>query len=514
MADEDMEVDAPAPEELLVTRRSRRSTAGNRMQAAMAEMELDDSLKDGDDDADYANDKDEEDVFDADFESTDEEAQDEEMTGEMAAQEEEKRARKATRSRLEKATDAAHARNKATFDPQAIAIPSSKRRVALGGAVNAATGEAIAERSGDQRPTAHRQSMRKHTILNTSLTETRLKRSEEKKAAQVPKKPRREVRTLSQTELIARALDAEEGNIVEHRDYLKVEEEKRRRARVVRPVVQGPLLRWVSRVEEVKVPIPPPLVYNYGYTGGTSGGFIFPSYQPVGAAGGTLNTLPTSTSNTPVNSNPAAQTYIPSTSFTNNPLNAYIPSHPSYLPAAGPYIPPIPATRTEKVARNYVVHEEAQGPEIPPSNTLPGRSTSNRSQNTNIPKPAWGSTMTALFGSHVNWEEVKVYAGKGRPMSKSNCFIPGSLDIVLLNSSHCTLYLLAILLGRPIQTCPLTGRAARYRDPRTGVPFADVGAFETLTRVLNHEYVWTPEIGAYVRQEAPVAKLVAAEDPE
>lgn len=88
----------------------------------------------------------------------------------------------ATRTRLEKATDAAHARNKATFDPQAAPTPSKpKRRVALGGAVNAATGETIVERSGGQRPTAHRQSLRKHTVLNTSLTETRLKRSEEKK---------------------------------------------------------------------------------------------------------------------------------------------------------------------------------------------------------------------------------------------------------------------------------------------------------------------------------------------
>lgn len=38
---------------------------------------------------------DEEDIFDADFESTDEEAQDNEAVGELAAQEEEKRARKA-----------------------------------------------------------------------------------------------------------------------------------------------------------------------------------------------------------------------------------------------------------------------------------------------------------------------------------------------------------------------------------------------------------------------------------
>ncbi|KAJ7475652.1 YL1 nuclear protein-domain-containing protein [Mycena latifolia] len=452
-------------DELLVTRRSRRSTAGNRMEAAMAEMELDESMKDAEDDMDYTNGKDEEDIFDADFESTDEEAQDEEVAGELAARDEEKRARKATRSRLEKATEAAHARNKATFDPQATATPKQKRRVALGGAVNAVTGEAIVGR----RP-AHRQSMRKHTVLNTSLTETRLKRSEEKKAAQAPKKPRPEGRTASQAELIARALDAEEGNIVEHRDYLKLEEEKRRRARVVRPAVEGPLLRWVSRVEEVKVVVPPPPVYTYGYAsyaGGSSGGFLFPAYQPP--TGGT--------SSNPVNSNLPASANIPS--ISNTAPNTTISAHPFYRPTAAPYIPytpPVAVTRTEKVARNYVVHEETQGPELVPSNALAGRSSHNRSQNVSTPKPSWGATMSALFGTHVNWEEVKVYAGKGRPMA------------------------------RPVQTCPLTGRPAPYRDPRTGVPFADVGAFETLTRLLNHEYVWAPEIGAYVRQEAPVDK--------
>ncbi|KAJ6577256.1 YL1 nuclear protein-domain-containing protein [Mycena capillaripes] len=465
-----MDADAPMPpEELLVTRRSRRSTAGNRMEAAMAEMELDESMKDAEEDADYTNDKDEEDIFDADFESTDEEAQDEEVAGETAAQEEEKRARKATRTRLEKATDAAHARNKATFDPQAASTPPKpKRRVALGGAVNAATGETIFERDGGQRPTAHRQSMRKHTVLNTSLTETRLKRSEEKKASQTPKKVRADAPTISQAELIARALDAEEGNIVEHRDYLKLEEEKRRRARVVRPTVQGPLLRWLSRVEEVKVvvPPPPPPAYNYGYAGGSSGGFVFPTYQPGSAMG--------SNSHIPAPYASSSGT-IPQTTYAG-------PSNITYRPNPGvpyiPYTPSMPPTRTEKVARNYVVHEETQSPETANA----GRSASNRSLNTNVPISAWGATMAALFGSHVNWEDVKVYTGKGRPMS------------------------------RPAQTCPLTGRPARYRDPRTGVPFADIGAYETLTRILNHEFVWSPEIGAYIRQEPPGVKPAAMEE--
>jgi vacuolar protein sorting-associated protein 72 len=46
----------------------------------------------------------------------------------------------------------------------------------------------------------------------------------------------------------------EEGNIVEHKNYLSVEEEKRKRAHAVRATISGPLLRWVSRHETVTVP--------------------------------------------------------------------------------------------------------------------------------------------------------------------------------------------------------------------------------------------------------------------
>ena len=62
------------------------------------------------------------------------------------------------------------------------------------------------------------------------------------------------MRALTQDELIARALDMEEGNIVEHKNYLFVEEEKRKRAHAVRATISGPLLRWVSCCETVSVP--------------------------------------------------------------------------------------------------------------------------------------------------------------------------------------------------------------------------------------------------------------------
>lgn len=61
-------------------------------------------------------------------------------------------------------------------------------------------------------------------------------------------------------------------------------------------------------------------------------------------------------------------------------------------------------------------------------------------------------------------------------------------------------------IARQIQTCPITGLQARYRDPRTGVPYANAGAFRILSRLLAHEYVWSPAgapggIGVFVGHE-------------
>ncbi|KAG6840715.1 hypothetical protein C0991_004858 [Blastosporella zonata] len=507
------------------------------MEAALAEMALDTAVESIEDDVDFVNDKDEEDVFGSDFESTDEEAAQEDADiGDKATQEEEKRARKDARSRLERATAAAHARQKVTFNPQEATTSKlkpkdPKRRVSLGVAVNVETGEVLpAERSRRKR-----HSQRKHTILNTSAAVARLKQSEEKKAA-TPKKAKIESKTYTQAELIALALDNEEGNIVDHRDYLKVEEEKRRRARVVRTAVEGPLIRWISRAEEIKVVVPPPPAptftparagfsympystmgstpygqstpYTYsagvfphmatagyatGYalapvatastaTAGPSSESVAASQQPSQQVPQSTSVLPRPTSQpltqsvpsttpqvTPASQIPTSQLSAQPTSTqstpqltsgpTSQPATMAVPYQPTHY---NPYLaqlqsvwspppPPPPVEKIEKVTKNYVVHELAQTEAAP--------------------KPPWNETMSAMFGDDVQWDELKVYVGKNRPLS------------------------------RPKQTCPITGKQANYLDPRSGVPFADVRAFEVLTKLLAHEFTWSPSLGRYVGQD-------------
>jgi hypothetical protein len=157
--------------------------------------------------------------------------------------------------------------------------------------------------------------------------------------ALLTKKTKVQSRLPTQAELIAWALDNEEGNIKSHRDYLIFEEEKRKQAQVIRAAIQGPLLRWVSRAEEAQVVVEPP-----------------------------------------------PRQYFPPFIFAPHP----------------PPPPPQPIVRKEKVNKNYVVHELGQYDAVP--------------------QPNWQETMTAMFGEHVNWGDLKVYVAKGRPLSKFFAF--------------------------------------------------------------------------------------------
>lgn len=161
----------------------------------------------------------------------------------------------------------------------------------------------------------------------------------------------------------------EEDNIAEHRNYLSLEEERRRLARVVRMAVQGPLLRWVSKREDVLIEVPPQ------------------AQQPV--AGHTPLHPYSSTDSTRLSaiSQSVAQ-----------PESEHFITPSASLPASNQFTFP-PEPQKVKVCKNYVVHE--------------------LEQSENAPRPLWHKTMTAMFGDHANWEEMKVYTTKGRPLCMS-----------------------------------------------------------------------------------------------
>ncbi len=372
-----------------------------------------------------------------------------------------------------------------------------------------------------------------------------------------PKRVKTKIKAPTQAELIAQALDMEEGNTEEHRNYLTLEEEKRKKARVVRTSVEGPLIRWISKKEEVTVrvqppapplppapapasarsagkpyvhyryPLPPspsasspsapvtPYTYTapqYPPTGYTPNAYTptSPTYQYSSAQYNTPYPPPQYTSqySAPSARSPIAPTQslpfpqwpppppayaqttlttpaspqVPAVITAPKPISASAPSPATVAPSptisafvAPNSLPPVPSEpieRKETVARQYVVHELDQ-------TDKPSR-------------PNWASTMTAMFGKHVNWENARVYTAKGRPF--------GRCPVI-----HITVYRLKHdSAARPTQTCPITGKVAKYLDPRTNVPYADLGAYRVLSAVLRHEYVWSPTLACYVSREGSV----------
>lgn len=304
------------------------------------------------------------------------------------------------------------------------------------------------------------------------------------------------------------------------------------------PAVEGPLLRWISKAEEEKfkvqvevTPPQPPTPIISSYSSYLNSYPYYSQLYQLFAAQSTTSTSKTASqsgsdsqptaaqSSTPqvttalANSSSVPSTSTPATSTTPSTTNQTaaatfstfrLPSAPAtypfgyYTPVSASTapggttnsafqssiftpttIPPTPQPaqkqyveeeRTEKVTKNYVVHELGQWD--------------------GVTKPPWKDMMKAMFGDHIKWEELKVLSGKGRPLSKSaTVHLAGW-------SAKCFLW-----LGRVKQRCPITGQIAPYLDPRTGVPFADVEAFKVLSDILEHHYVWSPELGCYVGRD-------------
>lgn len=121
--------------------------------------------------------------------------------------------------------------------------------------------------------------------------------------------------------------------------------------------------------------------------------------------------------------------------------------------------------------------------------------------------------MSAMFGNHVQWDQVKVFTGKGRPLGGyffrvfslfrwstlgfnpfffiASVCVRAHLKLVLTTPRRAT-------LARPVRTCSITGQPAKYLDPKTNVPFANVGAYEVLAKVIGRGYVWCSALGCYV----------------
>ena len=58
------------------------------------------------------------------------------------------------------------------------------------------------------------------------------------------------------------------------------------------------------------------------------------------------------------------------------------------------------------------------------------------------------------------------------------------------------------------ELCPITGLAAKYRDPSTGIAYANRHAYGKLQELKRHEHTWSSMLGCYVGRAGIVARGV------
>ncbi|KAJ1651369.1 Vacuolar protein sorting-associated protein 72 [Dispira simplex] len=55
----------------------------------------------------------------------------------------------------------------------------------------------------------------------------------------------------------------------------------------------------------------------------------------------------------------------------------------------------------------------------------------------------------------------------------------------------------------PTTICPITGLPARYRDPHTGIPYANTDAFRILQSLGGNKYWYSPQLKAFIQHRLP-----------
>ena len=485
---------------MLVQERARRSNAGNRMQELLArgEFEADDMFLEAENDVEFEAREEEPDIVDSDFDgnSTEEES-DEDVEAEESIAREEKRQRKAAKPVV-----------RTLAQPKGPSAPAPARP------------RAPRTMPSVVPPGGVRSSSRRSTVENKMATQTKLQEAEARRAS-VRARPAKRVKHLTQDALIREALEMEEENTQSLLHYLEQEEERKARQRQAgKKHMSGPFVRWISvgldqnifnsiEVRDAKAKKEPPSEERE-------------NALPQGTEAQAAREIPERTTPLPTEEagpEPDSGAAEPHTEAPNESRET--PNEVAELHSEAPNEAPEPRSETLSESRetpNEAAEphteapiescEAAQPPSLacsepnesaqethpplapshapmePAASTDPDTPSSTEKTARTIlslhglePGATWVDEFRYLLGDHCAWDRLPFVPSRNRPY-------------------------------RPRQsTCVITGLPARYRDPRTGIPYATTEAYATIERVLRGEYVWT---GSVHRSVALSAGMLAA----
>lgn len=290
-------------------------------------------------------------------------------------------------------------------------------------------------------------------------------KQEEERRAQLPvrsqpkKKPR-----LTQDALIAEALEMEEINRENLKWFLEQEEEKKKSLRNFnKNVIKGPFIRWQSvgldrfgnKLGEINDDD------NFDEYGNLIEQAPVPGVNPAPAP---IASTSTSSTATLPNASTSTTTTAPSSSTQLIP-SPFPTTTPSTSSLNAPTLDPVFAARAEAIAQKNADQalelQRASNVSIAAELRIEANSRSYVSIHDLPPDSNWVDEYNALLGDHCSWDSIAMVPTRNRPL-------------------------------RPKRSiCPITGLPANYKDPRSGIAFANKEAYQTLTEVLDNRFIWT-----------------------
>ncbi|KAJ1021465.1 hypothetical protein NDA13_005506 [Ustilago tritici] len=507
--------------DLMVTSRSKRSTAGNRLKQLLdQELERDEIFTEVENDIDFEANENEDgvDIVDSDFDrDSDDDARaavEDESEGEREIEAQEKvdksKRRAAVRAAggiIKRPAAAAAAIRKPPAPPGAGegGREAKRRRISFAPDTPSPSTSSSVLEVGSRRRT----SARSATVQSKLQVESRLEEAEQRRAAQPVKVVQKKKASLTQDALIAEALEVEEENRESLRRFLEQEEERRAKQRQRKERIEGPFVRWVSAGMRVRV------VQEEGKEGENqvnaastdpnaglqrkdavqdgeadrgeemASGARLQSQQGsaevkqtvAGDSDATMQepgkevaseqaSASTSAPQNETPTEPVAEMTTPpppsastktTTATTTDATCAPQPASTSSLT-----LDPVLAVRKEAAS----IRSSTGSKPIPCNPTLnaPRRELQARTLLTLEGRPrdfSWLDEYASIFGSHVDWSCYPYVPSRNRPV-------------------------------KPRQSiCPITGLPAIYKDPRTGIPYANALAYKVITRVLEGAFVWS-----------------------
>ena len=526
----------------LAAGREKRATAGNRMNSLIAaEDDEDDEVallfaaEEEDEDVEFEGDDDEA-GSDARFDSSSDDddqgpnaAPDDDLEGERELQKKEKAERAKKRKANDALTTSAGVRKKARFDPSL----SAKRTTAPTPKLSKKKERESWSLRDTEGPS--RTSLRPQTVANTEVIRAKVKHDDEQHAKVVERLKKKRLERekdmppeMTQADRLAEAAKVEKKNAKslnrwETMEKKRAEEQAMKLAALHNRKLEGPVVSWWSGVAKWLGPkltmVGSKETHQEPVTEGKKRGRKPKSYYEALEAGKDADT-----ENSPIGT-PRDQTTTPAPSEA--AVNSGTTTEAAIVPPEAP--PPAPITFTAPQGPDNFLNGAQEYASLPPEAVPPTTPNTAPMQETQPAPPAPAINTTApQIPLQPALQQTPLQPNPGisasplplapPPMSETstrNLVILTSFDTLSANSKHLSSYAFFSnnrKTPKPIkhapELCAIASLPARYRDPSTGLGYANAYAYQKLQELKRQNFVWSGMLGCYVGKTGVAARGV------